>query len=119
MASGVQSPALSTLGYEDMDQLNDRLCALRIQAIVDVINTTDHPVPPDVVPRLTPGSIFQREEQIMAEGRTELARTCRSLLALVCGAPVLPPDPPATDVPPQRAGQSPDFQMDTDQGNCE
>lgn len=85
--------APSALQFRDIDDLNGRLCSLRIAAAANVMrDRLGHTIPDHVLRQLTPSMVFQEEEREITRGGGDLAVACRALMAVARGAPVMPPN---------------------------
>lgn len=81
----------------DIEDLNARLCELRIEATASVLSEHGATVPESAILRSTADEVFTREEEMITEGGSDLRNALRGLLAVSRGATVLPAESNAPD----------------------
>lgn len=89
--------APSFMAIQGIENLNDRMCQLRINAIMTVLRHTGHPVSDLIALQVTPSRVFQEEERIIASSNSDLAVASRALMAAARGMSSVPPT--STSVP--------------------
>lgn len=75
-----------------IENLNERMCQLRINATIAVLGHAGLSVSDLTALHVTPSRVFQEEERIIASSNSDLAVACRALMAVARGSPATPPD---------------------------
>jgi hypothetical protein len=85
-------PAPSTLSLDAIDNLNERMCRLRINATLNVVDMLGHSVPRDIAREVTPSRVFQEEELLVTAEGGGLADACKALVSATRGSAAPPSD---------------------------